>query len=263
MAGSEPSGKSAIRYGDLLPRALVGAGLLVLAVVADWVGGWPFYIVITAMAVLLFGEWANMHRIGTALRAVGCVLVVVVCLIAGYGFVLYALVLMAAGAAALFVTSRDGGAGIVYTALPAAALIWLRGEESGRELVIWTLATVWATDICAYFAGRTIGGPKIAPQISPSKTWAGLAGGMIGAAIAAAVLASIFAFGFEPPVAAALGACLAVASQIGDFYESHLKRRAGVKDSSHLLPGHGGVMDRLDGVVPVAVLVALTVWLLR
>jgi phosphatidate cytidylyltransferase len=152
------------------------------------------------------------------------------------------------------------GAGILYAGLPGLALIFLRHQPAGAVLVIWTLAIVWATDIAAYFAGRTFGGPKIAPAISPSKTWAGLLGGMTAAAAAGGLLAAEFDLGFAPWLGAGLGAGLAVAAQAGDFFESSLKRRAGVKDSGTLLPGHGGVMDRLDGLVPVSVLVALAIW---
>jgi phosphatidate cytidylyltransferase len=117
-----------------------------------------------------------------------------------------------------------------------------------------TLALVWATDIFAYFAGRGIGGAKLAPSISPNKTWAGLAGGMLGAGITGLAVSYYFQLSI---LWAAASVFLAIASQGGDLFESWLKRRTGVKDSGALLPGHGGVLDRLDGVVPVAVIVAL------
>ncbi len=122
---------------------------------------------------------------------------------------------------------------------------------------------VWATDIAAFFAGRGMGGPRLAPAISPNKTVAGLIGGVIAAAVAGAVVAVIldarWAADALPFLLAGLGAILAVLAQAGDLFESWLKRRAGVKDSGTLLPGHGGVLDRLDGLVPVAVVVALIV----
>jgi phosphatidate cytidylyltransferase len=141
-----------------------------------------------------------------------------------------------------------GAGGFLYIALPALALILL--EWAWYPLVLWALVVTWATDIFAYFAGRSIGGPKLAPRISPNKTWAGLAGGTLGAAIAGGFVAYLFDLG-SPFLY--LGALMAVLAQAGDLYESWVKRRAGVKDSGTILPGHGGVLDRLDGLLPVAV----------
>jgi len=112
------------------------------------------------------------------------------------------------------------------------------------------MLVTWTTDICAYFAGRGIGGPKLAPRISPKKTWAGLGGGVIGALIVGGLFA--WAFDLETPFFY-FGAPMAVLAQLGDLYESWVKRRADVKDSSNLIPGHGGVLDRLDGLLPVIV----------
>ncbi|WP_427965095.1 phosphatidate cytidylyltransferase [Altererythrobacter sp.] len=138
-----------------------------------------------------------------------------------------------------------GGAAFALIALPVGVLIGV-------------LAVVIATDTGAYFSGRTFGGPKIAPSISPSKTWSGLVGGMIAAGL---VAASSFAWNTGEIVvrpmlflAFAIGALLAVVAQAGDFFESWLKRKAGVKDSSHLIPGHGGVFDRVDGLLPVSIM---------
>ncbi|RYY38980.1 MAG: phosphatidate cytidylyltransferase, partial [Sphingomonadales bacterium] len=119
----------------------------------------------------------------------------------------------------------------------------------------WAMALVWACDIGAYFAGRTIGGPKLMPSVSPNKTWAGLVGGVSAAAVFGLVLTM---WGL-PMLLALATPVLAVLAQAGDLYESHLKRRAGVKDSGSVLPGHGGVLDRLDGLVPVAPVAALLV----
>jgi phosphatidate cytidylyltransferase len=143
-----------------------------------------------------------------------------------------------------------------------------------RALILVTVVLVILTDTCAYFAGRAIGGPKIAPKISPSKTWAGLAGGMTGAALWLVVVVAIVGYalsgldggarsvaeaisGRSVALALAIGGGLAIAAQAGDFFESWLKRRAGVKDSSRLIPGHGGVFDRVDGLLPVAIIAGL------
>jgi phosphatidate cytidylyltransferase len=120
-------------------------------------------------------------------------------------------------------------------------------------LALWTLVVVWSTDIGAYFAGRGIGGPKLSPAISPNKTWAGLGGGVAAALAGGYGLATVLSL---PTPLLWLGAPMAVLAQTGDLFESWLKRRAGVKDSGRILPGHGGVLDRLDGLVPVAVAVA-------
>ena len=155
-------------------------------------------------------------------------------------------------------------AALVYVGLAAAALLVMP-----LLALIVTLATVIFTDMGAYFTGRAIGGPKIAPAISPSKTWAGLIGGMIAAGLWMALAvgmvgATIGALAPSPDIAlkpqhlaigAAIGAGLAVAAQAGDFLESWLKRKAGVKDSSRLIPGHGGMLDRIDGLLPVALIV--------
>jgi phosphatidate cytidylyltransferase len=138
-------------------------------------------------------------------------------------------------------------------------LLWIRerfqvgGAPLGVELLLWVFITTWSVDIGAYFAGRTIGGPKLAPAISPNKTWAGLIGGMI----AAAVFGGLWVYLLQlPPLLYLLAPPFAVAAQLGDLFESWLKRRAGVKDSGTWLPGHGGALDRLDGLVVVATLTA-------
>jgi phosphatidate cytidylyltransferase len=138
------------------------------------------------------------------------------------------------------------------------AIIVLRRHEAGLLYAFWAMALVWATDIGAFFAGRTIGGPKLAPRLSPNKTWAGLAGGVITATLLALALR---AEGLSDHLVAATP-FLAVLAQAGDLYESWLKRVAGVKDSGNTLPGHGGVLDRIDGLVPVAPVAALLVLLL-
>ena len=171
-------------------------------------------------------------------------------------------ILVAAAATAMFwewtrLTKGWGPAwyvgGFFYALLPALALLWVR-ERGGLDLLVWTFIVTWSTDIGAYFAGRNFGKHKLAPTISPKKTVEGLIGGVIAAALLGG--AWVMARGLPLPLLA-FAPVFAVAAQGGDLFESALKRRAGVKDSSNLLPGHGGVMDRLDGLAPVAVLTAL------
>jgi phosphatidate cytidylyltransferase len=158
--------------------------------------------------------------------------------------------------------------GWIYVLAPALSLMWLRdiflpvpGGDPGMWCVLYVMLSVWATDIGAYFAGRAFGGPKLWPALSPSKTWAGLAGGVV-----ASVVAGILMLWKLPYPATMLGvitvsACLAVVAQAGDFFESWLKRRAGVKDSGTIIPGHGGLLDRVDGLVFAAPFYALLVLL--
>ncbi len=146
-------------------------------------------------------------------------------------------------------SSLWSAAGAFYIPFCCMAFIMLRQRpDDGLAVIFWLVAAVWATDIGAYFVGKTLGGPKLAPRISPKKTWSGLCGGVLAAAIASwAVLA---AFGYSNLFNYALfGAILAVVAQAGDLFESALKRRFGVKDSSNLIPGHGGVLDRADGLL--------------
>ena len=145
--------------------------------------------------------------------------------------------------------------GFFYAVLPAISLLWIRERDAhGLELLVWTFLVTWSTDIGAYFAGRRFGKRKLAPSISPGKTVEGLYGGIAAATLIGG--AWVFATGLGFPLLA-LAPVMALAAQAGDLFESSMKRRAGVKDSGTWLPGHGGVLDRLDGLVPVAVLTAL------
>jgi phosphatidate cytidylyltransferase len=178
---------------------------------------------------------------------------------------------VAIGALAAGLVARARGAapgwaaiGVVLIGLPAVALVWLRSlPEVGLSVMLWLLIVVWTTDGVAYLVGRRVGGPRLAPSISPGKTWSGLAGGVLGAGLASLIVASVL--GSERLVhAAGLGAGFAVVAQLGDLAESMLKRRAGVKDSGSLIPGHGGVLDRVDGLLLTApalsLLLGLKVW---
>jgi phosphatidate cytidylyltransferase len=146
--------------------------------------------------------------------------------------------------------------GVIYVALPGLALIWLRQDPRyGLPAVLWLLLLVWAVDTAAYAAGKLIGGPKLIPHISPSKTWAGLAGGALGAALVG-YLAASWAQQPSPWPLTLFSLFLAFVEQAGDAFESGIKRHFGVKDSSGLIPGHGGILDRVDGLVAVALAVA-------
>lgn len=201
---------------ELLVRSLAAIVMASVALVAEFLGGYVFAIFVAIVAGAMFVEWRRLTD--------GW----------GVGWVV---------------------AGFLYALLPALALLWLRDRApQGLELVFWVFIVTWTTDIGAYFAGRAIGGPKLAPSISPNKTWAGLAGGMISAALAGWAWTE---YAMLPSSLIWLAPAFAAAAQGGDLFESWLKRRAGAKDSGSILPGHGGILDRLDGLVVVAVLTAL------
>ena len=254
--------------GPLATRVVTGTVLITVAVAAVWQGGTAFTALVALATLLMFAEWAVMHDLTRGFRLAGMVVLAGVIALAAYGPVSQALLALIGAAVLLGVFARNFDrqrvgwiiAGLLYCGLPAIALLMLRGHPAplGVALTVWTLGIVWATDIFAYFAGRAIGGPKLAPAISPNKTWAGLAGGVAGAAVTSMLLAQ--AFGGSIAVyryALIAGAVLAVFAQGGDLFESWMKRHTGLKDSGRLLPGHGGVLDRLDGLVPVAVISAI------
>jgi phosphatidate cytidylyltransferase len=263
---------------DLPTRFAMGVVMIAVASVAIWFGGWPFRILITIAAAVTLAEWADMHRVAWPWTWLAVALLAL--LLLGGGEYLYpagaidtirldsgeemwaiddatfvpAFYAMAAAVAAgllLYLTSRRPtlGWGFVYVAVPAIALL-VMSWAVGFGLIFWVMVVTWATDIFAYFAGKTIGGPKLAPRISPAKTWAGLIGGAVGAGVCGWLVADFFALGAPFTW---LGVPMAVIAQGGDLYESWVKRRCGVKDSGTMLPGHGGVLDRIDGLMAVSV----------
>jgi len=251
-------------------RIVVGVLLIAVALAAVWTGGIAFTALVTLAVLLMFAEWSVMHGISRGLRLIGLAVLAGSCALAVYGPALQSVIALAAGAGllGLFARGLDRkrafwiASGMLYCGLPGVSLLWLRGLPTGLVVTVAVLTIVWATDIVAFFAGRLIGGPKLAPSISPNKTWAGAVGGVVGA-IAIAMLAGIVLqwryVSAAPAAVVALAGGLAMLAVLGDLFESWLKRRAGVKDSGTLLPGHGGVLDRLDGLVPVAVTAAMIV----
>lgn len=252
-----------VRPSDLKTRAIVGLALICVAVACLLMGHILFWMLASLAGVLMQGEWANLIGADARARRLSmfaiCVPLAIMApdpLAAGPSFLAIGLLFGAVIFVAAITRSIRLAPGILYVGVPVLALLFLRAQPGGLLLAFWALGLVWATDIGAYFAGRSIGGPKLAPSISPSKTWAGLGGGVLAALAFGFTLH--FMAGLPLRLAAACG-ILAVAAQGGDLFESALKRRAGVKDSGNLLPGHGGVLDRLDGVVTAAPLAALLV----
>jgi phosphatidate cytidylyltransferase len=214
-----------VRWADLGIRVISALVLAPVAVACVWLGGIAFAVVVVATAGGLAVEWLRLLRV-----------------------------------------SRHGAAprvaGLGYVLLAAVSLLWLRSDPAaGRADVLFLLCVVWSNDTGAYLLGRWIGGPRLAPRISPGKTWSGAAGGLL-AAVAVGLLAAHVLADAPSWRAIPLSAALAVVAQGGDLLESFVKRRLEVKDSGHLIPGHGGLFDRLDALLaaaPVAALLAL-IW---
>lgn len=205
---------------ELLTRTVVGVMLIAVALASALFGGTVFAVLVALIATVMYIEWSRM--------------------VGHWGFTWR-----------LF--------GFFYCLMPAISLLWIRERYipdaigPQPDLLVWVFLVVWSTDIGAYFAGRAIGGPKLAPSISPNKTVAGLMGGIAAATLIAGAWAAWLSM---PAPLIWLAPPFAFAAQMGDLFESGLKRRAGVKDSGTWLPGHGGLLDRLDGLVPVAILTA-------
>lgn len=252
------------KNADLPTRAVVGVVLIAVAAAALWLGGFAFWLLVAVAGLIMLHEWGGLHGATAGQRklaqyALMVPLAIMAPIAAGPGFLAFGLLLGAMFFTAIVTRNGALGAGVIYVGLPVLALLVLREGENGLLLAFWAMAVVWACDIGAYFAGRALGGPKLLPKVSPNKTWAGLLGGVLGAGAFGLVLMH---WGLDWRLGLASPA-LAVLAQAGDLYESWLKRRAGVKDSGNLLPGHGGVLDRLDGLVPVAPVAALLVLAIR
>ncbi|MBO1074279.1 phosphatidate cytidylyltransferase [Roseomonas marmotae] len=267
------------RWRDLKKRAISAAVLGPGALLCIWLGALPWTALMAVAIAGLVWEW--VHLCGLRNRALpGAAVpaaVFVACALAVFGMTVPALVLLALGfvatwAGAGWLRRRDGrpapagwlAFGVLYIGIAGISLIELRHDnEAGRDNVLFLIAVVWASDIGAYMFGRMLGGPKLAPSISPGKTWSGAIGGLVCTMVIGALVA-----GWTTPYpddmgkAAVIAALLGVATQAGDLFESAFKRRFGVKDSSALIPGHGGLLDRLDGLLaaaPVAALLAFGV----
>ena len=259
-------------WRDLGIRTLSSA-ILIPAVLLDvWLGDIWFHLLVAFLAVMMAHEWCNIvHERNSAqfaLHAAGALCGAFLTLALDWPATLSVLAVVWLSSVALSVRQRRKLSrwvllGVPYIGLPAMAFVILRGEtHAGMLTIMWLLVVVWAADICAYFAGRLIGGPKLAPRISPKKTWAGLWGAVVGAAAAGLAMGYwIGSTGFL--VLLVLGGILAVVEQLGDLFESALKRHYGVKDSGRLIPGHGGILDRVDGLVAAALCLAVVVIVAR
>lgn len=257
-----------VRSGDLRARILSALVLAPLGLGAIWAGE-PWFEMMVGLTTALAGwEWCRISRLTALLPMTPVVLAGPVAvvgavimgpsagLVAATAMALLALLGSLAGGARAW-----GGVGAVYLAVPAITAVWLREDVlSGHLLVLWVFCVVWATDTAAYATGRGFGGPRLAPRLSPSKTWSGLTGGVVVAGFVGYGIG--FALGVASPIILGmLGALTGAVSQAGDIAESVVKRRVGVKDSGFLIPGHGGVLDRIDGLLAAIVLVGAVTWL--
>ena len=268
---------------DLRPRVVSGIVLVAVAAFVTWLGGTVFAAAATALAAVLYYEWARMTMLPTQAFSViwgaGAIFLAGIWLV--FGQVATALWLAAGGCILLatvvhfrlfkgtsLTRTKWAIGGVAYSLAAAASLVVIRGTEPtatsfdaligdrGLVLLAFLFLVVWATDILAYFVGRSVGGPKLMPAVSPKKTISGAVGGLFGAVLIAVCFA-LAGDGFSLAGTVALALVLSAVSQVGDLFESWIKRRYRVKDSSNLIPGHGGFMDRVDGLVFAAVPLAL------
>ena len=259
-------------WSNLGLRALSAAILLPAALAAVWIEAgpgrtaWPFLLMVVAAVARLSVEWGRMSapagrvRVSTAV----CAAVLTAVFFAQRDSMAIAWGALAAGGAlvalvARGVSERPGNAalGVLYIGAAAVCLIWLRAMPEGRWWVSMVFAVAWTADVAAYLGGSLIGGPKLWPRFSPNKTWSGFLAGLLMAVLAAVSLAALPVFRLNPWAAALAGLCGGLAGMAGDLWESMLKRRFGVKDSGDLIPGHGGLLDRVDGLMFVVVILSV------
>ena len=249
---------------NLQQRVTSGLVMILVAVALVYAGILPFALLVFAVGLLMSWEWGHLvggasADTGSGVQA-GAILVAI--MFAAVNAPLVALIPLGAGALVLFaLTLHDRpaitAAGVLYVGLPAIAMVWVReNEPHGFAAVMFLFLVVWTTDTMAFAVGRAVGGPKLWPSISPNKTWSGFLGGVASSAVLSALFAQLVP-GATSWRLGLIGLALGVIAQGGDLAESALKRAFGVKDASHLIPGHGGVMDRMDGVVAVAVAAGL------
>lgn len=253
------------RKPELAIRIASAIVLAALALAAAIYRPWTFLILVMVGGLIVAWEWGRLTR-GNGFDGTALISGVGICAIAilvAVGRADFALFVLGAAAIVIGLTAYRTGdpfwplAGLAYAALPAAALVWLRGDPSfGAAAVLYLFAVAWTTDTASYVAGRLIGGPRLAPSISPKKTWSGF----IVGTLAPSLVGVAFASALEETSAmklAVVSIVLALACQLGDLVESAVKRRFGVKDASRMIPGHGGLLDRIDGLLLAAIVAAL------
>jgi len=255
---------------NLQLRVISAVVLAVIALGLTWLGGLPFRLLCAAMVAMIFYEWTRMsrpvttHGLGFLPEALAVVFIgALIAGLAAFWLLLLAVILIAVTAIAALVrqTGQWEASGLAYASVSGLSLALLRdGDHAGLVAILFLFAVVWATDIFAYFVGRAVGGPKLAPSISPGKTRSGALGGAVGGVVAGVVLAAAAGAG-NLALLGLVALVLSIVAQAGDLFESWVKRRHGRKDSGVLIPGHGGVMDRVDGLVAAALALYVIGWI--
>jgi phosphatidate cytidylyltransferase len=260
--GTAPAAVAAQDSRNLWQRIAAALVLAPLAIAAAYAGGWWWVVLVTLASIGLYLEWLTVT--GQVSNVIVAVTGVVALALATPFLALArpeaALAVLALGFAGVFFRARQArswviGGYLYATAAQLASVVVRLDPTHGLSALILVLLVVWGTDIGGYFAGRGIGGPKLWPRVSPKKTWAGAIGGFVVSLLIATAFAAL-GYGKALPLLV-LAAALSIAAQLGDLFESAVKRHFGVKDSSHIIPGHGGLMDRLDGFVAAIVLAAI------
>lgn len=254
------------KWGDLGTRTASALILIPAVIACAWFGGIWFKAFVLLLAMLMAHEWVAMvhpkNPAQYALHMGAAFSGTVLPGLAGFEIALLVILGLALVSAMLVRFGRSTPSkwsyfGVLYVGFPALALVLLRADpDYGYFAILWIFLIVWSADSLAYFAGRIIGGPKLAPLISPKKTWAGLAGAVAGSALVSIIFSYVSQMNGMWALAFLAGG-LALVEQAGDLFESSLKRFHGVKDASGLIPGHGGAIDRVDGLIAVAVAAAL------
>jgi phosphatidate cytidylyltransferase len=255
--------RAAKQPGALTPRThvqrIVSAIIMGLAALAvTWLGGWPFLAFWALAAAAIGWEWVSLvgARPRAPVLAIGGAALGTAAVLLGTGLIATPLAALVVGAALVLAMDNSPhrgwtAFGVFYAAAAVVPVVLLRADEVGLIAVLWLFAVVWSTDIAAFYCGRAFGGPLLWPAISPKKTWSGATGGTLAAIVAGCAV--VYAAGIAlHPAHALVALVVSIASQAGDLFESAIKRRFHVKDASQLIPGHGGVMDRLDGFVAAA-----------
>jgi phosphatidate cytidylyltransferase len=251
--------KPSSKWSDLGIRTLSAAILVPIVLAIVWQGGFLFTGFVVALGILMAIEWVKISFGGNKAQLLIHEVAAASIIMGSVKLSLLALVVLTA--LSIFLQRKYSLSfwkciGVFYIGLPILALSLLRNDvEFGLKAVTWCMVIVWSADVVAYFFGRIIGGPKMAPRISPKKTWAGMVGAIVGAVLASGLFSRFVHIDVWP--LAGLAAAFAVVEQGGDIFESALKRHYGVKDSGKLIPGHGGILDRIDGLIAVVLIATI------